>query len=495
MGGGRRARFRAASGFTQNFGQFRFVDWIISPDMNTPPTSAVSSIRVVTQPTGGARTDSGEIVLKKEFWGKVNTGYRYFRYWDNTGSQGGVQYVLYRPGKLVVRFHGPLFDPIVGGVDYVQLTAKIGSKEYCGRFYKSIRNATGDPVVILKGATGPCPAPCPDGFACESFGIVPGFNATDPASNPGDDGHSTWLRVWDYMLAGGGEPISSATNGLFYPCEVRLAKAKSVGPDGRAELRLVEPVVYGGANYPASSFEANVPGKVCVRIWSTTSGWIDCNGGSNADASLTVDSDGPNPPSGPPELTVPAGGDDSGTGAGILPVQLQFVTLNTTMMEDQSWDRVCNTVDYSSVPVYSSAFVTGMATSTVLNGWGNSLDGSVLEPKGTLQVSLSGMPFACSGWGSAGSTRPSLVLPFYSLDHPNPPVLPGGLVEDLALALRWELTRPGTCTDAVRNGKESDRDCGGGECPRCVVGKVCRMNSDCESGYCRYDGVCVAKKP
>lgn len=47
-----------------------------------------------------------------------------------------------------------------------------------------------------------------------------------------------------------------------------------------------------------------------------------------------------------------------------------------------------------------------------------------------------------------------------------------------------------TCTDAVRNGGESDVDCGG-PCAACADGRGCSSEADCVSGVCD-DGVCVA---
>lgn len=46
------------------------------------------------------------------------------------------------------------------------------------------------------------------------------------------------------------------------------------------------------------------------------------------------------------------------------------------------------------------------------------------------------------------------------------------------------------CDDRVRNGEESDVDCGGsGSCTRCPLGRRCSAGSDCASGEC-YGGVC-----
>ncbi len=41
-----------------------------------------------------------------------------------------------------------------------------------------------------------------------------------------------------------------------------------------------------------------------------------------------------------------------------------------------------------------------------------------------------------------------------------------------------------TCTDHVTNGKETDVDCGGGDCPRCALGQRCDQKIDCAAGTC-----------
>jgi hypothetical protein len=46
-----------------------------------------------------------------------------------------------------------------------------------------------------------------------------------------------------------------------------------------------------------------------------------------------------------------------------------------------------------------------------------------------------------------------------------------------------------TCTDTVKNGTETDIDCGGGACMTCQPGKGCAANGDCVSGVCT-NGVC-----
>eukprot|EP00877_Chromochloris_zofingiensis_P011489 jgi/Chrzof1/6594/Cz19g02010.t1 len=41
-----------------------------------------------------------------------------------------------------------------------------------------------------------------------------------------------------------------------------------------------------------------------------------------------------------------------------------------------------------------------------------------------------------------------------------------------------------TCTDNIKNGQETDVDCGGPTCPACVFGNTCTANGDCNSNNC-----------
>jgi len=51
-----------------------------------------------------------------------------------------------------------------------------------------------------------------------------------------------------------------------------------------------------------------------------------------------------------------------------------------------------------------------------------------------------------------------------------------------------------SCTDKVKNGLETDVDCGGGICPKCAGGKKCIKPSDCQSGVCS-GGSCKSVVP
>jgi hypothetical protein len=50
---------------------------------------------------------------------------------------------------------------------------------------------------------------------------------------------------------------------------------------------------------------------------------------------------------------------------------------------------------------------------------------------------------------------------------------------------------PATCRDGVKNGSESDVDCGGPDCPRCTTGKRCNSRADCTTAFC-LNNVCTA---
>jgi cysteine-rich repeat protein len=50
---------------------------------------------------------------------------------------------------------------------------------------------------------------------------------------------------------------------------------------------------------------------------------------------------------------------------------------------------------------------------------------------------------------------------------------------------------PPTCLDAIKNGSETDIDCGGADCNPCADAKACAVADDCESGVCAA-AVCQA---
>jgi plastocyanin len=47
-----------------------------------------------------------------------------------------------------------------------------------------------------------------------------------------------------------------------------------------------------------------------------------------------------------------------------------------------------------------------------------------------------------------------------------------------------------TCMDLIKNGTETDVDCGGPTCPDCIDGKTCLTGTDCLGGFCIGPPVC-----
>ncbi len=51
---------------------------------------------------------------------------------------------------------------------------------------------------------------------------------------------------------------------------------------------------------------------------------------------------------------------------------------------------------------------------------------------------------------------------------------------------------PDQCFDGVRNGSETDVDCGGSCDPKCAAARLCAVNADCQSGSCNAMGRCAS---
>jgi hypothetical protein len=183
----------------------------------------------------------------------------------------------------------------------------------------------------------------------------------------------------------------------------------SPGPDGKADLVLLEPVILG-AQLPAAVGE----GRVCLRLEQdpNTIGEVDCDGGTNYDVSLTIDSGGTGA-AGPPSLTVGSGTGDSGAGAGVLRVLLYGATTDNDATP-------CSAASYVTPPT-RTAITTAVATSEITN----------TRQGGTVTVSLTGKPYSCAPWAADGPA--SIAMPNVSLDF----VLPFGLgTQDVAQVLR-----------------------------------------------------------
>jgi len=265
-------------------------------------------------------------------------------------------------------------------------------------------------AIVDPGAGEECEsnAQCGAGFSCRACGCFTSLDFTvvpGPADGaPVDDGEFTWLRI--SPLFG----MTNATQGDFNPGPLKVART-TPGPDGKADLVLLEPAILG-ARLPSAAGE----GRVCFRIEQDPDalGEIDCDGGTNYDVFLTVDSGGTGA-AGTPRLTVGGGASSSGAGAGVLRVLLFGATTSSDATP-------CTAASYVTPPT-RTALTTAVSTSEITN----------TRQGGTVTVSLTGKPYACTPWASDGPA--SIALPNVSLDF----VLPFGLgTQDVAQVLRLD---------------------------------------------------------
>ena len=252
--------------------------------------------------------------------------------------------------------------------------------------------------IVDPGAGEVCEddAQCASGESCFGCQCLTGsllgpldFSVAPGPSGPTvtDDGGSSWLRVTPTL------GINNGTQGNFNPGPLRL-EAGFPGPDGRTPLYLTA-TAYIGASVPSIAGS----GRVCLRIEQDPAhaGEIDCDGGTNYDVDLVVDSAGLGA-NGTPALTVGAGPGDSGAGAAVLRVRATpaLTTDGATPCED---------ADYSPASPIATAFTTATAKSTILN-----------PRQGGIQtvVTLAGKPFDCDAWTENGPA--SLAAPNVNMD-------------------------------------------------------------------------------
>lgn len=280
---------------------------------------------------------------------------------------------------------------------------------------------TRTPTPVTPTAT-PAPVLCPAGLDCAAFDVLPGSGALQPS----DDGVATWLRIFDFT---GANLFANATDGQFGPGPLLLGKGT---PDaqGLAPIVLLEPV-YLGANFVSAAQDLGQQGTICVRFLPDpdATGWIDCDGGTGAAASLSVDSnlDGPPPPAPVPVLEVLAGADAGApAGAAVIRtlVQLAVAPVN---------DADCTQLDYANAPAIATALTTALATSLVEN---DAINGAGPESVGPNTTSLAGVPFDCGAWGNLAAPSASVVAPLFALDFLAPVV---NMTVDVSQAFRLQL--------------------------------------------------------
>jgi hypothetical protein len=202
--------------------------------------------------------------------------------------------------------------------------------------------------------------------------------------------------------------ICNATRGNFNSGPLVL-QAGAPNASGVASISVASAVVFD-AQQPSQASDDHV----CWRIEANGTGTIDCDGGSNADATITVNSNTTGTPPAPvwdnAWLSVPANpATNSGNGAAVIPISLkvQSTVAACPGPSDASWN---------SITAHTTVAVTGTATVTINNArrcpGGNGLTGTC--PTSPYVVSLSGTNFNCATFTTNGSAR--LVIPQVELD-------------------------------------------------------------------------------
>ena len=433
---GKSAKFSNRDGSDHDSAAITFTKESALTAIFNPYCPAVSTVRLA--PSNATETT---ITLDCRYWMPSGRG---FRYLDRLGSRGGVTKITYGPGKLKISLKGSNYSTISGPLSRVDIGFAVDAKSYCGRFSTFKRNTTG--LVAASGPSGACaatptptvPSPtptvpnpttaCPDGFECAAFAVQPGFRSLGPT----DDGHSTWFRITNLVA-----PLivaENGTSGLFSSGPVFIAKGLTGDGDGKSQLRLVEPAIFG-APFPTAS---GLHGSVCFRLEQDpdNDGWIDCDGGSDATTQISVDSNGSNPAAAP-VLTL-GGSSDSGAGAAVLRVLLRTATTTSSTTP-------CTAANFDSALVVHTALTSALASAQVTDLLQHTVNPSNF-PDASSTVTLPGTTLTCSGW--SGGQRASLAAPLFALDSANGSL--AGLY-DLAEVLRVDLLSfavvPGTPTN------------------------------------------------
>jgi hypothetical protein len=152
LSAGKVAKFKNKDGTSKDKAIITFVkEPNLSPPFPNPRCPFSSSVRILTN-----RHDL-QIPLDCANWSLTNTG---FKYKDKLGASGGVQKILLKSGKLLIKLKGDNYgaNAIDGPIDFVEAELDIEGSPYCGRFEaptSEVKKNEPDQVVF-KGPSDPC---------------------------------------------------------------------------------------------------------------------------------------------------------------------------------------------------------------------------------------------------------------------------------------------------------------------------------------------------
>lgn len=274
-----------------------------------------------------------------------------------------------------------------------------------------------DPTPTPVTTPTPVPTASPTPSPAAPLGSL-SFTVTTGASSfcPSDGSAGSFLKTQGNPTGGIPGTVCNGTQGNFSSGPL-VIDAGVPDVDGRATLTLAAAVVLG------ANLDTQAPncGGQCVACWrfeddAALTSFVDCNGGSNADTTLIVDSNDTAAPPAPDFdsawVLAPSGVGDDGAGAAILHVRARRLRVNGSSTCPNPADNVWN-----SVPEEFVSFVTGQATTTINDRrrCSGSIFGTGCPSANPYQASLTGANLDCGNWTS--DSGGSLVTTFANLDE------------------------------------------------------------------------------
>jgi cysteine-rich repeat protein len=135
--------------------------------LNSSLTSSLADPTCTNGPGGGALRFSTNVQtnplvpLPCENWSVSGGG---FRYSDKSGASGGVQKILYKLGKLIIKVKGASYAPAIHGpAAFAEVRFRVGTQSLCGRFTTFAKNDAAQ--LSGKGPSAECVVICGDGIA------------------------------------------------------------------------------------------------------------------------------------------------------------------------------------------------------------------------------------------------------------------------------------------------------------------------------------------